>query len=145
MLRFAAAALTIFCLAVPATAQNVDVIKERKALLKEMGDATKPLGPMSKGEAPVDVEKVKEVMRIFQKNAEKLPTLFPDDSKTGGETKALPDLWEKKDDVTERFKKLVATSKQFETDVTAENFADGWKDMLGNCGGCHKLYKQKDE
>ncbi len=125
------------------SAQNVEVIKERKALLKEMGKATKDPGDMLKGAVPFDLAAVKAALAKYQENAPKIAKLFPDDSKTGGETEALPALWENKDDVMKRFEKLAADAKAAEGAITDEfTFIDEFPKVAGNCGGCHKKYRE---
>lgn len=129
-----------------AIAQNVEVIKERKALLEKMGKAAKEPGKMMKQEIPFDAAAVTAALDTFIENAAKLPELFPEDSKTGGETEALPALWENKKDVVERFEKLVADAKAAKSAVGDEfDFTDTWPKVAGNCGGCHKKYRKKKE
>ncbi len=125
------------------SAQNVEVIKERKALLKEMGKATKDPGDMLKGAVPFDLAAVKAALAKYQENAPKIAKRFPDDSKTGGETEALPALWENKDDVMQRFEKLAADAKAAEGAITDEfTFMDEFPKVVGNCGSCHKKYRE---
>ena len=147
MLRAAILAIAISALAgttfTGASAQNLEAIKARKALLKEMAEATKKPGAMMKQEAPFDPAPVKAALAKFQANAPKIAALFPDDSKTGGETEALPSIWEKKADFTERFEKLAAAAKAAETSITDEfSFQEEWPKVVGNCGGCHKQYRK---
>lgn len=124
-------------------AQNVEVIKERKALLKEMGKATKAPGDMLKGAVPFDLAAVKAALAKYQENAPKIAKLFPDDSKTGGETEALPAIWENKDDFLKRYEKLAADAKAAEAAITDEfNFMDEFPKVVGNCSGCHKKYRE---
>lgn len=128
----------------PAVAQNVEVIKERKALLKEMGKATKDPGAMLKQEIPFDIAAVKAALATYKANAPKIAKLFPDDAKTGGETEALPAIWENKDDVAKRFEKLVADATAAEAAITDEiSFQEEFPKVAGNCGGCHKQYREK--
>lgn len=127
-----------------AHAQNVEVIKERKALLKEMGKATKDPGAMLKQEVPFDLAAVKAALATYKANAPKIAKLFPDDSKTGGETEALPALWDNKDDVAKRFEKLAADAAAAEGKITDEfSFQEEFPKVAGNCGGCHKQYREK--
>ncbi|MCC0011538.1 MAG: cytochrome c [Hyphomicrobiaceae bacterium] len=149
MRTFTVAALfaaSILALAPVASAQNLEVIKERKSLLKEMGKATKAPGDMLKGATPFDLAAVKAALAKYQENAPKIAKLFPDDSKTGGETEALPALWENKDDVTKRFEKLAADAKAAEASITDEfTFMDEFPKVVGNCGACHKKYRKDDK
>ncbi|MCB1521859.1 MAG: cytochrome c [Hyphomicrobiaceae bacterium] len=126
-----------------AVAQNLEIIKERKALLKEMGKATKNPGGMLKQEIPFDLAAVQAALKTYQANAPKIAKLFPDDAKTGGETEALPALWENKDDVMQRFEKLASAAKAAEAAITDEfTFMDEFPKVVGNCGGCHKKYRK---
>jgi len=149
MRTFTVAALfaaSILALAPVASAQNLEVIKERKSLLKEMGKATKAPGDMLKGATPFDLAAMKAALAKYQENAPKIAKLFPDDSKTGGETEALPALWENKDDVTKRFEKLAADAKAAEASITDEfTFMDEFPKVVGNCGACHKKYRKDDK
>lgn len=126
-----------------AWAQNADVIKERKANFKAMGDAAKPTGEMLKGEADFDIAAIKNAIKVFQEKAPLQAKLFPDDSKEGEKTEALPVIWENKADVEERFQKLADAAKAAETSITDEDtFQEEWPEVMGNCGGCHKKYRK---
>ncbi len=140
-IAFAALTATAFA---PAHAQNLEVIKERKALLKEMGKATKDPGAMLKQEVPFDLAAVKAALATYKANAPKIAKLFPDDSKTGGETEALPAIWDNKADVTKRYEKLAADATAAEGTITDEiSFLEEFPKVVGNCGGCHKQYREK--
>lgn len=129
-----------------AAAQNVTVIKERQDHLKKMGDAVKPVGAMYKGEADFDLAKVQAALKVIGEKAPIVPTLFPDDSKTGGDTEALPKIWEDKADFEARWKKLGEDAKIAEAAITDEDtFPDAWKTVAGNCGGCHKKFRKPKE
>jgi cytochrome c556 len=124
-------------------AQNVAVIKERQDALKAIGDAVKPVGAMYKGEADFDLAKVQAALKVIQEKAAILPPLFPDDSKTGGDTEALPIIWDEKADFESRYKKLGDSAKAAEAAITdEETFPDAWKEVMGNCSGCHKKFRK---
>ncbi len=144
MLRILSVAALIAVGATAVAAQNLDVIKARKETLKGFGAAAKEPGAMIKGEAKFDMAKVQAALKTFQAGAAKLPDLFPDDSKTGGETEALPIIWEKKADLVDRYKKLAAESKAAEAKISDEiGFQETWPKLLGdNCGACHKIYRK---
>jgi cytochrome c556 len=128
---------------VSALAQNAAVIKERKEAFKAMGDAAKPTGAMLKGEADFDLAAIKNAIKVYQEKAAILPKLFPDDSKEGEKTEALPVIWENKADFEGRFAKLAEMAKAAETSITdADTFAEEWPKVMGNCGGCHKKYRK---
>jgi len=90
-MRRAMLVLAAFALGATAvTAQNVTVIKERQDHLEAIGKAAKPVNAMFKGEDDFDLAKVQAALKVMQEKAAILPTLFPDDSKEGGDTEALP-------------------------------------------------------
>lgn len=136
--------LLVFPLAIAtsATSQNVDIIKQRQDLLEKMGDAAKQPGKMIKQEIPFDEAAVQSALDIFIENASKLPKLFPEDSKTGAKTEALPVIWENKEDFVSRYEKLVSDAKNAKGAVGDEfDFMETWPKVVGNCGGCHKKYR----
>ncbi|MEL6297687.1 MAG: cytochrome c [Pseudomonadota bacterium] len=125
-----------------ATAQNLDVIKERKAQFKQYLDFVKPGTAMVRGQAAFDLEKAKAFYAGIAENSTKFKGLFPDDSKTGGKTEALPVIWEKKDDFLGRFDKLASdASAAVESTTDEASFKGNWGKVLGNCGACHKVYR----
>lgn len=127
----------------PASAQNLDVIKQRQEAMKKIGGAAKSAGQMLKGEVAFDASKAAEVFTVMASNAEIFSTAFPEDSKTGGETEAAPAIWAK----PEEFKaKLV----KFEGDIDAaaaakpdslESFKTAFGGVAQNCKGCHEEFR----
>lgn len=118
-------------------------IAERKDAMKAVGAATREGAAIAKGEAPFDAAKVAVIFKTYSDAAKKFPGLFPDNSKTGGETTASPKVWE---DAT-GFK--VATAK-FEADVATAaaasdlaSFRAGFGKVTANCGACHEVYRIK--
>ena len=122
-----------------------DPIAKRKTLMKANGDQAKIGAAMMKGEAPFDLDKAKKVFATFEDAAAKMPSLFPDNSKTGGDTAADPKIWETMDDFKARFAKFGADAKEAVSKVTD---LDSFKAAFGNigkndCGGCHEGYRVK--
>ncbi|MBV8567037.1 MAG: cytochrome c [Methylobacteriaceae bacterium] len=123
-------------------AQNLDVIKERKQTMKSAGDATGDPVKMIKGELPFDLPKVQASLQTYVAVAKKMPTLFPDDSKTGDDTAALPKIWENKDDVIARYAKLGTDATAALTTIKDEaSLKATFPNILKNCGGCHETYR----
>ena len=124
-------------------------INERREHFSAMGKAVKEPVKMFKGEAPFDLATVQATLKTIQDKAPLLPKLFPDDSKVGedeeGEaTEALAAIWTDKADFEARFKKLGEAAKTAETTITDEaTFKTAFKDVLGNCSGCHKKYREE--
>src|SRR5215467_2423835 len=132
-------------LAVTAVAAQSDPIAARKALMKKNGDEAKIATAMVKGEAPFDAAKVQTVFATFADSAAKAPALFPDNSKTGGDTAALPAIWENKADFDARFAKFGSAAKEAEGKVKdLDSLKATWGSFAkDNCGGCHEKYRAK--
>jgi cytochrome c556 len=135
-----ASALTLAVQA--ASPQNLDVIQQRQQVMKDTGAAAGTAAKMLKGQAPFDLGAVQASLNTFIATAKKMPSLFPEDSKTGGKTKALPEIWANKSDVDARFAKL----GQDATDALAAikdqaSFTAAFPPIFKNCGGCHEKYR----
>jgi len=137
----AGAALAIGITAIVA---QEDVIKARKALMKENGDQAKVGAGMAKGEQPFDLAKAKAIFAAYQDAAAKMPNLFPENSKTGGDTEALPKIWESMDDFKAKFVKFGQDAKDAEGSVSdLDSFKAAFGTVQKNCGGCHETYRLK--
>ena len=99
---------------------DTDPIAERRALMKHDGEAAKKLFDMSKGKAPFDLATVKESLKTLDEGATKTATLFPDNSKTGDGTAALPAIWENKADFDARFAQFVKDVQAAQAGITDE-------------------------
>jgi cytochrome c556 len=132
-------------LAVTAVAAQSDPIAARKALMKSNGDQAKIAAAMVKGEAPFDAAKAHTIFATFADSAAKAPALFPDNSKTGGETAALPAIWENKADFDARLAKFGKDAKEAEGKVKdLDSLKATWGGFAkDNCGGCHEKYRAK--
>jgi cytochrome c556 len=122
-----------------------DPIAARKALMKANGEAAKTGAAMMKGEAPFDLDKARKVFATFENAGEKAPALFPNSSKTGGDTAADPKIWENLPDFKARLEKLGADAKAAGAEVTD---LASFKAAFGNigkndCGSCHQTYRVK--
>lgn len=118
-------------------------ITERQQTMKGVGGATREGAAMAKGEAAFDAAKAQAIFKTYADAAKKMPTLFPDSSKTGGETTAAPKIWEDQAGFKAAFAK-------FETDAAAGASVanlDGFRTAFGaatkNCGTCHEVYRIK--
>ena len=138
-------AVAAVALGVTAVVAQSDPIAARKALMKANGDQAKIAGAMVKGEAPFDLAKVEVVFATFADAAAKLPALFPDNSRTGGDTAALPAVWENKADFDAKMAQFGKNAIAAKTEIKD---ADALKAKWGafakeNCGGCHEKYRAK--
>jgi cytochrome c556 len=142
MLRIVAAVAALAVGATVVYAQSA-AIGQRKDIFKSFGGAMKEPGGMMKGEVPFDLAKVQASLKTLSEGAPKLKGLFPDDSKTGGDTGALPVIWDKKADFEGRFDKMAADATAAAAAIKDEaSFKAEWPKIGANCGGCHKEYKK---
>jgi cytochrome c556 len=120
-----------------------DAIAKRQALMKANGKAATALVAIIKG-GPFDLAVVQSSLKNFIDAAQKGPALFPDDSKTGDDTAALPAIWENKADFDARFSKLGADANDALTKIKDEaSFKAIIPGVFNNCGGCHEKYRAK--
>ena len=117
-----------------------EIIKGRKALFsKNYSTAKRVQALASKGE----FDKVKSLMIKMSENYKTLIEYFPDNSKEGFKTEALPLIWENKKEFNDLMKKasndMVKLSSLFEDadDVRATLTQMMWS----NCKACHSKFR----
>jgi cytochrome c556 len=140
----AVAAAAAVALSVTAVTAQQDPIAARKALMKANGEQATIGNKMAKGEEPFDLAKAKKVFATYQDASAKAPTLFPDTAKTGGDTAALPAIWENKSDFEARLGKLGTDAKAAEAATKdLDTFKAQFTEVQKNCGGCHQTYRKR--
>jgi cytochrome c556 len=143
MIRTALAIVAIVVGVTALTAQS-DPIAARQALMKTNGREGKIGSDMIRGKIPFDLAKAREMFAAFLDAANKMPNLFPENSKTGGDTSASPEIWVHMDDFKARFAKLAADSKAaLETVKDRESFTAAYRNVNQTCDGCHEHYRVK--
>jgi cytochrome c556 len=120
-----------------------DPIAARKALMKENDDNARIVVQMMRGKIPLDAAKIDAAFAQWADTAQKLPGLFPDNSKTGGETRAAPKIWQTKSDFDAKaaaFGKAIADTRD-----SAKTSVDELKNaviVVGKaCDDCHEDYR----
>jgi cytochrome c556 len=138
------AAVVILALGTTAVSSQQDPIAARKSLMKSNGQAAGSLAKMVKGEAPFDLPTTQKAFATFEDAAAKMPALFPDNSKTGGETTAAPKIWDDMADFKARFVKFGSDAKATSVSVKdLDSLKKAFPEFGKNCGGCHELYRIK--
>ena len=133
-----------FAVAIGVTAAlaQTNPIAERQAIMKKVGAATRAGTQMAKGEVPFDLTNAKEVFATYEAAGKQFHTLFPENSKTGGDTAALPKIWESMADFKAHSEKLAADATKASASVTdLASFKAAMGDVTKNCGGCHQTYR----
>jgi cytochrome c556 len=138
--------LAVAALAFGATAlvAQTDPIAARRALMKANGDQSKIATDMLEAKRPFNLDEAKKIFATFAEAGDKAPALFPDTSKTGGDTAALPAIWENKADFEAKLAKFAREAKAA-TDATKDfdSFKLQVTEVRKNCGGCHQSYRKR--
>jgi cytochrome c556 len=117
-------------------------IAERKDLMKANGAATRTATQMARGEAPFDLAKAREVFTGIASRLERFPELFPDNSRTGGETRASPRIWEDMAGFRAAAAKMVRDASDAARATTdAASFQASLQKVGANCNACHETYR----
>jgi cytochrome c556 len=131
-------------LGITAVVAQSDPIAARKAIMKENGNQSRIAREMIEGKQPFSLDAAKKVLATFGETADKTKSLWPDTSKTGGDTAALPAIWETKADFDAKLVKFSAESKAAAPKVTdLDSFKAQMTEIGKNCGGCHNSYRKK--
>jgi len=137
-------AVTVMAFGISGVVAQNDPIAARKALMKSQGQAAQQGAKFMKGEEPFNLAKAQQIFVTYQDVAAKAPALFPDNSKTGGDTAALPAVWENKADFEAKLRKLGADAKDAADKLKDEaSFKAIFPEVQKNCGGCHTTYRKK--
>jgi len=119
-----------------------EIIKGRKALFsKNYSTAKKVQNLASKG----DFEKAKSLMLEMSENYKILIDYFPENTKEGFKTEALPIIWEDKENFNNLMTK--ASTDMIELTQIIEDSDDVrgtlTKFMWSNCKACHSKYREE--
>ena len=123
-------------------AQSVEeIIKGRKAMFSENYQTAKKISILLKSNK---IEEAKPLMKKMSENYKKLLDYFPDNTKEGFKTEALPSIWENKDEFNALMQKAsddmikLASAKD-----TAEDLRAAQKDLMwSNCSACHDRFRK---
>lgn len=119
-----------------------DPIAQRKALMKEVGGATGRVAAILKGEAPFSADTANASLDVYIRAAKEMPKLYPDTSKTGGDTSASPKVWEDKAGFDAAFAKFGADAEAAKAKIKdLDTLRVAFGDVSKNCGACHQVYR----
>ena len=136
--------LGVLAIGVTTTMAQSDPIAIRRDLMKQIGRANGEVSKISKGEAPFKLETVQAALKTMQDASKAMPALYPDTAKTGGETRALPKIWETKADFDASFEKFGKDAAAASAKIVDEaTFKASYGEVLKNCDSCHDTYRQK--
>ena len=124
-----------------ANAQTVEeIIKGRKAMFSENYQNGKKISILLKSNK---IEEAKPLMKKISDNYIKLLDYFPENTKEGFKTEALPSIWENKDEFNALMQKASDDMiKLAKTIDTAEDLRAVQKELMwGNCSSCHNRFR----
>jgi cytochrome c556 len=117
-----------------------EIIKGRKAMFSENYQNGKKISILLKSKK---IEEAKPLMKKMSDNYKKLLDYFPENSKEGFKTEALPSIWENKDEFNALMQKasddMIKLAKAIDT---AEDLKAVQKDLMwNNCSACHNRFR----
>ena len=117
-----------------------EIIKGRKATFSENYQNGKQISILLKQKK---IEEAKPLMKKISDNYIKLLDYFPDNTKEGFKTEALPSIWENKDEFNALMQKasddMIKLAKAIDT---AEDLRAAQKELMwSNCSACHNRFR----
>jgi cytochrome c556 len=117
-----------------------EIIKERQSIFSKNYKTAKRVNSLASNGS---LDEAKILMIEMSENYKRLIDLFPENSKTGFETEALPSIWENKDEFNLLMTK--ASSNMIELtsaiDGTEDMKATLGKYMWSSCKSCHSKFR----
>ena len=117
-----------------------DIIKNRQALFSKNYNTAKKVQSLSSNG---DFDEAKELMLQMSENYITLKEMFPENTKEGFNTEALPLIWEEKDKFNSLMEKTSNDMVQLVSIIENEDDIRGTlkKLMWSNCKACHSKYR----
>ena len=117
-----------------------EIIKGRKAMFSENYQNAKKISILLKQKK---INEAKPLMKKISDNYIKLLDYFPDNTKEGFKTEALPSIWENKDEFNALMQKasddMIKLAKAIDT---AEDLRVAQKELMwSNCSACHNRFR----
>jgi len=117
-----------------------EIIKGRKAMFSENYQNGKKISILLKSKK---IEEAKPLMKKISNNYKKLLDYFPENTKEGFKTEALPSIWENKDEFSTLMKKasddMIKLAKAIDT---ADDLRAIQKQLMwNNCSACHSKFR----
>ncbi|MDA7565521.1 cytochrome c [Candidatus Pelagibacter sp.] len=117
-----------------------EIIEERKSIFSKNYKTAKKVNSLASNG---DIDEAKKLMIEMSGNYKRLIDLFPENSKVGFKTEALPSIWENKDE----FNLLMTKASSNMIELTS--IVDGTEDikttlgkyMWSSCKSCHSKFR----
>ena len=117
-----------------------EIIKGRKAIFSKNYQTAKKISILLKSKK---IEEAKPLMQEMSDNYKKLLNYFPENTKEGFKTEALPTIWENSDEFVTLMQKASFDMIQLAKAIdTAEDLRAVQKELMwNNCSACHKKFR----
>ena len=117
-----------------------EIIKGRKAMFSENYQNGKKISILLKNGK---IEEAKPIMKKMSDNYKKLLDYFPENTKEGFKTEALPSIWENKDEFSALMQKasddMLKLAKAIDT---VDDLRAVQKELMwSNCSACHNRFR----
>ena len=118
-----------------------DIIKGRKAIFSDNYKTAKRVNIFIND---LEFEEAKKFMKEMAENYETLLNYFPENTKEGFNTEALPSIWENKDEFNALMQKSADDMKQLAAVIEDADDLRGTMQqyMWSNCKACHSRFRK---
>ena len=118
-----------------------DIIKGRKAIFSDNYKTAKRVNILIND---LEFEEAKKFMKEMTENYETLLNYFPENTKDGFNTEALPSIWENKDEFNALMQKSADDMKQLAAVIEDADDLRGTMQqyMWSNCKACHSRFRK---
>ena len=118
-----------------------DIIKGRKAIFSANYKTAKRVNILIND---LEFEEAKKFMKEMTENYETLLNYFPENTKEGFNTEALPSIWENKDEFNALMQKSADDMKQLAAVIEDADDLRGTMQqyMWSNCKACHSRFRK---
>ena len=118
-----------------------DIIKGRKAIFSDNYKTAKRVNILIDD---LEFEEAKKFMKEMTENYENLLNYFPENTKEGFNTEALPSIWENKDEFNALMQKSADDMKQLAAVIEDADDLRGTMQqyMWSNCKACHSKFRK---
>ena len=120
-----------------------EIIKERQSIFSKNYKTAKRVNSLASNGS---LDEAKILMIEMSDNYKRLLDLFPENSKTGFETEALPSIWENKDEfnllMTKASNNMIELTSAI--DGTEDMKATLGKYMWSSCKSCHSKFRAEN-
>jgi cytochrome c556 len=120
-----------------------DAVKTREDLMKKNNDHAIAAVQMMRRQRPFDAAVIDAAFKQWADTAQILPSLFPENSKRGGDNRASPKIWVNKKDFDAKaaaFAKAVMENRD-RAKASLDGLAAAVTVIGKTCDECHKEYR----